>query len=105
MKMTLEGISHKLGMAKELHAVVRTMKALSASNLQQYENAVKAMNTYTGNIRRGLWVCMQFLPMEEVQSNPQVIEVYLGKAHDEVRQVRKKQVVVRRTAPQAAAVH
>ena len=68
MKMTLECISHKLGMAKELHAVVRTMKALSASNLQQYENAVKAMNTYTGNIRRGLWVCMQFLPMQEVQS-------------------------------------
>ena len=44
-------------------------------------------------------------PMDEVQNNPQVIEVYLGKAHDEVRQVRKKQVVVRRTAPQAAAVH
>ncbi|MCB9100195.1 MAG: urea ABC transporter ATP-binding protein UrtD [Anaerolineales bacterium] len=44
-------------------------------------------------------------PMDEIQNNPQVIEVYLGKAHDEVRQVSKKQVAVRRTAPQAAAVH
>lgn len=68
MKATLEGLAHKLGMAHELHAVVRTMKALSASNLQQYEHAVKAMNTYTQNIRKGMMVCLQSLPISAIQN-------------------------------------
>jgi urea transport system ATP-binding protein len=40
-------------------------------------------------------------PMDEVQRNPQVIEVYLGKAHDEVRQVKRKKrdIAIRRSNP------
>ena len=64
MKETLESLSHKLSMAGELNGVVRTMKALSASNLLQYEHSVQALDQYVNTLRMGLRVCLSYHPSE-----------------------------------------
>ncbi|MBK8702887.1 MAG: F0F1 ATP synthase subunit gamma [Saprospiraceae bacterium] len=58
MKDTLESLGHKLEMAKELSSVVRTMKALSASSINQYEKAVLSLEDYYQTIKLGLFVCV-----------------------------------------------
>lgn len=59
MKDTLESLRHKIGTAKELNAVVRTMKALSASSINQYEKASQALEDYYRTVRMGLFVCLK----------------------------------------------
>jgi len=58
MKDTLESLRHKLGMAQELNSVVRTMKALSASSINQYEKAVQSLEDYYRTVQLGLYVCL-----------------------------------------------
>lgn len=47
---SLESLHKKLGNAGELSAVVKTMKAMAASNIGQYEIAVDVLNSYYKNI-------------------------------------------------------
>ena len=58
MKDTLESLRHKIGMANELNSVVRTMKALSASSINQYEKAVLSLEDYYQTVKWGLYVCL-----------------------------------------------
>jgi len=58
MKDTLESLRHKIGMANELNSVVRTMKALSASSINQYEKAVTSLEDYYRTVKWGLYVCL-----------------------------------------------
>jgi F-type H+-transporting ATPase subunit gamma len=51
---TLESLNRKRNGAKELKSVVRTMKALAASNLIQFEQAVLALDGYSNTIDLGL---------------------------------------------------
>lgn len=46
MSETLESLQSKLNSAHELQSVVRTMKALSAANIAQYEKAVRSLAEY-----------------------------------------------------------
>lgn len=57
MKDTLEGLRHKIERADELGAVVRSMKALSASSIHQYEQSVQALEDYYRTIKLGLFIC------------------------------------------------
>ena len=50
----LETIRRKIESAKDLHSVVKTMKALAAVNIHAYEKAVRAINFYYQNIEAGL---------------------------------------------------
>ena len=59
MKDTLESLRHKIKMAGELNAVVRTMKALSASSINQYESASQALEDYYRTVQLGLFTCLQ----------------------------------------------
>ena len=59
MSETTESLRHKLEEAGELEGVVRTMKVLAASNIGQYENAVKSLADYFHTIELGLSVCLQ----------------------------------------------
>lgn len=59
MNDTLESLRHKIDTAKELNAVVRTMKALSASSINQYEKATQALEDYYRTVRMGLFVCLK----------------------------------------------
>ncbi|MCB0636146.1 MAG: F0F1 ATP synthase subunit gamma, partial [Lewinella sp.] len=61
MKDTLESLRHKIDRATELGSVVRSMKALSAAGIRQYEQAVTALEEYYRTVELGLWVCREEL--------------------------------------------
>lgn len=45
--------------AQDLHSVVRTMKALAASSIAQYEQSVRALEDYYSTVELGLGVCLR----------------------------------------------
>jgi F-type H+-transporting ATPase subunit gamma len=51
---TLESLHRKIDSAKELKSVVRTMKALAASNIGQYEIAVNSLGEYDRTVSLGI---------------------------------------------------
>lgn len=57
MKETLESLQHKIGRARELAGVVRTMKALSAAAINQYEQSVQSLSDYYRIVEMGLYLC------------------------------------------------
>jgi F-type H+-transporting ATPase subunit gamma len=56
---TTESLRRKIASAGDLEGVVRTMKALAASNIGQYEKAVSALGDYYRSVEMGLGVCFQ----------------------------------------------
>lgn len=64
MSGTTASLRRKIGSAGDLQSVVRTMKAMAASNIGQYEKAERALGDYFRNVELGLSVCLQKrLPM------------------------------------------
>ena len=59
MSESLEGLRRKIDSAAELGSVVRTMKALAASGIVQYERAVLSLNDYFRTVELGLIACMK----------------------------------------------
>ena len=55
---TLEALQHQIATAQDLQAVVKTMKALAAASIQQYERAVESLAEYTHTIELGLHVVL-----------------------------------------------
>ncbi|MCC7242632.1 MAG: F0F1 ATP synthase subunit gamma [Acidobacteria bacterium] len=58
MSETTAGLRHKMASAGQLQAVVRTMKALAASNIGQYEASVRALADYFRTVELGLIACL-----------------------------------------------
>jgi F-type H+-transporting ATPase subunit gamma len=56
---TGEGLSRKISTAQDLAAVVRSMKALAASSIGQYERAVAALQDYYRTVELGLSACLR----------------------------------------------
>ena len=54
MTDTLETLRRKIDGATELESVVRTMKALAAASIVQYERAVQALDDYYRTVELGL---------------------------------------------------
>lgn len=54
MSDTLESLRHKIGGATELESVVRTMKALAAASIVQYERAAHSLDDYYRTVELGL---------------------------------------------------
>ena len=59
MSDTTASLSRKIGTAGDLLSVVRTMKAVAASSLGQYESAVLALNDYYRTVQLGLVACLR----------------------------------------------
>lgn len=59
MTDTLETLRRKIDGAGELASVVRTMKAVAASSIGQYESAVSALADYYRTVELGLSVCFR----------------------------------------------
>lgn len=55
---TLEGLRRKVESTEDLQSVVRTMKALAAVNIRQYEEAADALGDYRRAIELGLRVVL-----------------------------------------------
>jgi len=58
----LETIRRKIESAKDMHSVVKTMKALAAVNIHAYEKAVSAINYYHQNIEASLQIVLKENP-------------------------------------------
>ncbi len=59
MSDTVESLSRKISSAGDLQSVVRTMKALAASSIGQYEKSVRALADYYRTVELGLGVCFR----------------------------------------------
>ncbi|MDI6854202.1 MAG: F0F1 ATP synthase subunit gamma [Deltaproteobacteria bacterium] len=61
---TLEDIKGKIKTAQDLHSLVKTMKALAAVSIRQYEQAVKALRDYFHTVELGFQVIIQNQPRD-----------------------------------------
>ena len=59
MSNTTADLRRKINSAGDLQSVVRTMKALAASSIGQYEQSVRALGDYYRNVELGLGVCFR----------------------------------------------
>ena len=59
MSETAASLRHKIASARDLESVVRTMKAMAASNIGQYENAVRSLGDYYRTVQLGLAACLR----------------------------------------------
>ncbi len=69
MSETTETLRRKIGSAGELQSVVRTMKALAASSIGQYEKSVRALTDYYRTVELGLGACFR-----ESESPARIVE-------------------------------
>ena len=59
MSDTAASLRHKIASAGDLESVVRTMKAIAASSIGQYENAVRSLDDYYRTVQLGLSACLR----------------------------------------------
>src|SRR5690242_882388 len=59
MSDTTTSLRRKISRAGDLQSVVRTMKALAASNISQYEQSVRALAGYYRTVELGLSICVR----------------------------------------------
>ncbi len=75
MSDTIASLRRKISSAGDLQSVVRTMKALAASSIGQYEQSVRALADYYRTVELGLSVCIR-------QSEPSLLAVEKQKPSD-----------------------
>ena len=59
MSDTTASLRRKIGSAGDLQSVVRSMKALAASSISQYEQSVRALADYYRTVELGLSICFR----------------------------------------------
>jgi F-type H+-transporting ATPase subunit gamma len=59
MSDTTESLRRKISSADDLQSVVRTMKALAASSIGQYDNSVRSLTDYYRTVELGLSACFR----------------------------------------------
>ncbi len=69
MSDTTESLRRKISGAGDLQSVVRTMKALAASSIGQYEQSVRALGDYNRTVELGLGAC--FRELEATHAMPE----------------------------------
>jgi F-type H+-transporting ATPase subunit gamma len=62
MSGATEALGRQMASAKDLSAVVRSMKALAASSISQYERSVEALTDYYRTVELALSVCLRHRP-------------------------------------------
>ena len=59
MSDSLASLRHKIDGAGDLESVVRSMKALAAASIGQYEKSVQSLADYYRTVELGLIVCLK----------------------------------------------
>jgi F-type H+-transporting ATPase subunit gamma len=68
MSQTIANIQRKINVADDLQAVVRTMKAMAASSIGQYDKSIHSLSDYYRTVELGLGVSLrEFSSQEELQ--------------------------------------
>lgn len=57
--MTLEGLRRRIDSTEELGSVVRTMKAMAAVNIRQFEKAMEALKEYNRTVETALQIALR----------------------------------------------
>jgi F-type H+-transporting ATPase subunit gamma len=71
MSNAIEGLRRQIGSAQQLQSVVRTMKAMAATSIGQYERSVRALADYSRTVELGLGACLrQREPWSALASTP-----------------------------------
>lgn len=70
MSDSLASLLHKINSAGDLQSVVRTMKALAASSVGQYEQSVRALTDYYRTVELGLGVCFRLNEPGDMRPEP-----------------------------------
>jgi F-type H+-transporting ATPase subunit gamma len=71
MSGTAELLGRRIAGAKDLSSVVRSMKALAASSIAQYQRAVESLHEYAQTVESGLSLCLRKLDASEpLRSRP-----------------------------------
>jgi F-type H+-transporting ATPase subunit gamma len=73
MSGATESLGRKIAGAQDLKAVVRSMKALAASSIGQYERAMESLDGYYRTVELGLSACLRSAPsacLRGSQSSP-----------------------------------
>lgn len=82
MTETMTALRRQIETTRDLQSVVKTMRALAAVNIRQYQEAVRALEAYRETIELGLQIVLQQaasdLRIEEQTSTEQVIAVIFG---------------------------
>jgi len=79
---TTEGLRNRIRTAEDLHSVVRTMKALAAVSIRQYERAVEALVTYNRTVELGFQALVRERPealaLAEPKEDGAVVAIVFG---------------------------
>lgn len=59
---TVESLKRKIKSAQDLHSVVKTMKALAAVSIRQYQRAVESLTDYNRAVEMGFHVVLKYHP-------------------------------------------
>ncbi len=83
---SIERLHSKLDTIQELRSIVKTMKALSAASIRQYEQAITALGSYYRTVERGLHVVLQDMelppvPVRSTHKPPRLAAVVFGSDH------------------------
>jgi F-type H+-transporting ATPase subunit gamma len=69
---TIEALKRKIRSAEDLLSVVKTMKALAAVSIQQYERAVLSLAEYNRSVEMGFQVILKQKPAGVTMAGPEI---------------------------------
>ena len=106
---TLESLGRRIGTTKDLQSIVRTMKALSAVSIRQYEKAVEALRDHARAIELGFQAVLAHerppLPGEDSAAGGTIAVVFgsdhglCGRFNREIAALAQKELRRRGTSP------
>lgn len=78
MSDTAASLRRQIASASDLKSVVRTMKAMAAASISQYENAVHSLGDYDRTVQLGLLACFRQEPRAQGAPHPAQPENRIG---------------------------